>query len=75
MTRWDVDFIIGEFIGELNASHTYHGGGDMEQAPQRSVGMLGVDWELANGALSRQAASSAAARGTRRCARRSTSPA
>ena len=41
---------IGEFIGELNASHTYHGGGDDEQAPQRSVGMLGVDWELANGA-------------------------
>jgi tricorn protease len=50
VTRWDVDFLIGEFIGELNASHTYKGGGDMEQAPQRSVGLLGVDWELANGA-------------------------
>jgi tricorn protease len=50
VTRWDVDFLIGEFIGELNASHTYHGGGDMEQAPQRNVGLLGVDWELANGA-------------------------
>ena len=50
VTRWDVDFVIGEFIGELNASHTYHGGGDMEEVPQRSVGMLGVDWELANGA-------------------------
>jgi tricorn protease len=50
VTRWDVDFVIGEFIGELNASHTYHGGGDMEQAPQRSVGLLGVDWELSNGA-------------------------
>jgi tricorn protease len=49
VTRWDVDFLIGEFIGELNASHTYHGGGDMEQAPQRSVGLLGVDWELSNG--------------------------
>jgi tricorn protease len=49
-TRWDVDFILGEFIGELNASHTYYGGGDAEQAPQRSVGMLGVDWELAGGA-------------------------
>src|SRR4051812_39193757 len=22
VTRWDVDFLIGEFIGELNASHT-----------------------------------------------------
>lgn len=50
VTRWDVDFILGEFIAELNASHTYKGGGDLEQAPQRSVGMLGVDWELANGA-------------------------
>ncbi len=50
VTRWDVDFVIGEFIGELNASHTYHGGGDMEQAPQRGGGLLGVDWELANGA-------------------------
>ncbi|MBE3034004.1 MAG: PD40 domain-containing protein, partial [Actinobacteria bacterium] len=48
VTRWDVDFIIGEFIGELNASHTYKGGGDAEQVPQRSVGMLGVDWEVAN---------------------------
>jgi tricorn protease len=50
VTRWDVDFVIGEFLGELNASHTYHGGGDSEQAPKRSIGMLGVDWELANGA-------------------------
>jgi tricorn protease len=50
VTRWDVDFILGEFIAELNASHTYKGGGDLQQAPQRSVGMLGVDWEVANGA-------------------------
>ena len=46
VTRWDVDFIIGEFIGELNASHTYYGGGDKETAPARNVGMLGIDWEL-----------------------------
>ena len=50
VTRWDVNWVIGEFLGELNASHTYHGGGDEEQAAKRSVGMLGVDWELANGA-------------------------
>src|SRR5712692_354436 len=50
VTRWDVNWIIGEFLGELNASHTYHGGGDLEQGPTRSVGMLGVDWELAGGA-------------------------
>ena len=50
VTRWDVNFVLGEFIAELNASHTYRGGGDEEQAPTRSVGMLGVDWELAGGA-------------------------
>ena len=49
VTRWDVDFIIGELIGELNASHTYYGGGDKEQAPPRNVGMLGVDWQLSDG--------------------------
>jgi tricorn protease len=50
VTRWDVNFVIGELISELNSSHTYRGGGDEEQAASRSVGMLGVDWELANGA-------------------------
>ncbi|MGE5244272.1 MAG: S41 family peptidase [Betaproteobacteria bacterium] len=50
VTRWDVDWVIGEFLGELSSSHTYHGGGDMEKGLERSVGMLGVDWELANGA-------------------------
>jgi tricorn protease len=50
VTRWDVNFVLGEFIGELNASHTYRGGGDQEEAPERGVGMLGIDWELANGA-------------------------
>jgi tricorn protease len=49
VTRWDVNFVLGEFIGELNASHTYRSGGDLEQAAQRSVGMLGVDWESASG--------------------------
>jgi tricorn protease len=42
--------VLGEFIGELNASHTYRSGGDLEEAAQRSVGMLGVDWERAPGA-------------------------
>jgi tricorn protease len=34
----------------VNASHTYVGGGDTEDAPRRPVGMLGVDWSLENGA-------------------------
>lgn len=44
-TREEVDFVIGELIGELNASHTYHGGGDMEIPERKSVGYLGVDWQ------------------------------
>jgi tricorn protease len=50
VTRWDVNFVLGSFIGELNASHTYNGGGDQETAPTRGVGMLGIDWEIADGA-------------------------
>ena len=56
VTRWDVDFIIGEFIGELNASHTYYGGGDKETAPARNVGLLCIDWELAPAAAGSPAA-------------------
>lgn len=50
VTRWDVNFVIGELIGELNASHTYRGGGDTETPRNRAVGMLGIDWALENGA-------------------------
>jgi tricorn protease len=45
MTREEADFIIGELIGELNASHTYHGGGDIETPKNKAVGYLGVDWQ------------------------------
>lgn len=48
-TRWDVNFIIGELIGELNASHTYRGGGDVENAADMNVGYLGVDYEISEG--------------------------
>ncbi len=50
ITRWDLNFIIGELIGEINTSHSYRGGGDVERAQRRGVGLLGVDWELADGA-------------------------
>jgi tricorn protease len=49
-TRSDVNFIIGELIAELNASHTYRGGGDTETPERRGVGLLGVDWALDDGA-------------------------
>lgn len=50
VTRWDVNYVLGELIGELNSSHTYRSGGDVESAPQRGVGYLGVDFALENGA-------------------------
>ena len=51
VTRSDVNFIIGELIAELNASHTYRGGGDTELAERRPVGFLGVDWAVDEGAF------------------------
>lgn len=50
VTRWDVNYLLGELIGELNASHTYRGGGDEEAAPAVNVGMLGCDFALEQGA-------------------------
>ncbi len=49
-TRDDVNYVIGELLGELNSSHTYKGGGDVDQPKQRSVGLLGADFALENGA-------------------------
>jgi tricorn protease len=49
MTREEVDFIIGEMIGELSSSHTYHGGGDIEEEKKQTVGYLGVNWEADGG--------------------------
>jgi len=49
MSRYDVNYIIGELIGELNASHTYRGGGDSERSSFTRTGYLGVDWAKENG--------------------------
>jgi tricorn protease len=45
-SRYDLNFIIGELIGEMNASHTYRGGGDYENADYKQAGYLGVDWKM-----------------------------
>ncbi len=50
VTRWDVNYVIGELIGELSSSHTYRSGGDLEQGKVQGVGYLGVDFSLENGA-------------------------
>jgi tricorn protease len=46
VNRADLNYVIGEMIGELNASHAYVGGGDIETPKQISVGLLGCDFEL-----------------------------
>ena len=50
VTRWDVNYVIGELIAELNSSHTYRSGGDVEKGPSLGVGYLGCDFSLENGA-------------------------
>lgn len=49
VTRRDVNFVLGELIAELNASHSYRSGGDTESAGSRNVGYLGADFTLENG--------------------------
>ncbi len=50
VTRNDVSYVIREMVSELNVGHAYYGGGDVESAPSLSVGMLGCDFALENGA-------------------------
>jgi tricorn protease len=50
VTRGDVNYIIGELLGELNSSHTYRSGGDLDEPVTRGVGYLGCDYALEDGA-------------------------
>lgn len=47
----DVAYVIREMIAELNVSHAFYWGGDVETGPAVSVGMLGCDYELHQGAF------------------------
>ncbi len=50
-SRADLSYVIGEMIGELNVGHAYYWGRDYEEdLPSVSVGMLGCDFELEDGA-------------------------
>jgi len=48
VTREDLNFILGELIAELNSSHTYVGGGEVERGKRVGVGLLGIDWGIEN---------------------------
>jgi len=41
-TKDDVNYLIGEMIGELNVGHAYISGGDRVQAPRLPMGLLGA---------------------------------
>ncbi len=49
--RADLTYIIGEMIGELNAGHTYVGGGDLPKVERVKLGLLGavIDRDAASG--------------------------
>lgn len=44
--RFDLTYIIGEMIGELNAGHAYVGGGDMPKVEPTPVGLLGAEFQF-----------------------------
>jgi len=44
--RYDLNYILGELIGELGTSHAYVGGGEFPEVKQVALGLLGVDWTL-----------------------------
>ncbi|MBG6133104.1 tricorn protease [Aquimarina sp. EL_43] len=48
-SRNDLNKITGALIAELNASHTYRGGGDVVSSSNKATGYLGVDWEIHQG--------------------------
>ncbi|HEX5482082.1 MAG TPA: S41 family peptidase [Terriglobia bacterium] len=47
--RYDLNYILGEMIGELANSHTYVGGGDYPDLHPVNDGLLGVDFGLDTG--------------------------
>ncbi len=48
-SRQDLNYLIGEMIGELQNSHTYVGGGDRPHTAYEPTGDLGVDFALDSG--------------------------
>lgn len=46
VSREDLNYVIGEMVGELNSSHTYVKGGDIQEPENVTVGLLGADFKL-----------------------------
>ena len=47
--REDLNYLFAQMFGELVVGHAYIGGGDMPRPERVSVGLLGADYEIANG--------------------------
>ena len=47
--RYDLTYVIGELIGELNIGHAYVGGGDMPHVEAIPIGLLGADYVFEKG--------------------------
>lgn len=47
-SRYDLSYIIGEMIGELNVGHAYVGGGDKSEIEKIPVGLLGATFSKDN---------------------------
>ena len=47
--RADLDFLIGELIGELNCGHTYVQPGETPRVDRVDVGVLGCEFEIVDG--------------------------
>jgi len=44
--RADLNYLLGELIGELATSHAYVGGGEYPKVAKVGTGLLGADWSL-----------------------------
>ena len=44
--RWDLTYVLGEMVSELNNSHLYIEGGDYEVPPRRTVGLPGARFRV-----------------------------
>jgi tricorn protease len=47
--RADLNYLIGEMMGEMVVGHNYVSGGDFGDRKSVGVGLLGADYELSNG--------------------------
>ena len=48
-TRDDLNYLFDQMLSEFNIGHMYVGGGDIPEVPPIKVGLLGADYEIANG--------------------------